>query len=132
MIKFETIKKDFETIAKAIQQSDDKLKAENFVFRLVICYTDDDKAKYNNNYTFISEYCKELDKINIPYKSKDNKYFYLLNKTMFETTDDFETTKKQLQVKDKQLTINIKNLDDNKKYLLNYALDELKKEYSNK
>lgn len=132
MINFEELKKDFEVIAKAIQQSDDKLKADNFVFRLVICYTDDDKAKYNNNYNFISEYCKELDKINIPYKSKDNKYFYLLNKSMFANNEHFEATKKQLSVKDKQLTINAKNLDDNKKYLLNKALEELKKEYSNK
>lgn len=132
MINIETIKKDFETIAKAIRQNDDKLKADNFCFRLVICYTDDDKAKYSNNYDYITEYCKDLDKINIPYKSKDNKYFYLLNKSMFANLDEFEATKKQLEVKDKQLTINAKNLDDNKKYLLQIALEELKKEYSNK
>lgn len=132
MIKYNEIKTDFEKIATAIKQNNGALKALDFAFRLVIHYTDDDKAKYNNNYNYIVEYSKKLDTLNIPFKSKDNKYFYMLNKTLFDTNDNFIEFQKGLMIKGKQLTINAKNLDDNKKELLNFALNEMKKEYSNK
>jgi len=132
MIKYNEIKTDFEKIATAIKTTNGILKALDFAFRLVICYSEDDKAKYNNNYNYIVEYSKKLDALNIPYKSKDNKYFYMLNKTLFDTNDNFLAFQKSLMIKDKQLTINAKNLDDNKKALLNFAINEMQKEYKNK
>lgn len=100
---------DFAKISLGIKAINEKLDGNNFVARLVICYTDNDKNKNLDVYNKIIEYTKELDKLNFSYKVKDNKYIYLLNKTEFKDVNDFTKIQNMFKSKDKILTINIKN-----------------------
>lgn len=130
MIKLNDILKDFETIAKDIKQNTGAIKKTDFIARLVICYTEDEKSKKNNEYETLKEYTQALDNINFDYRTKDNKYFYLLKKQDFENIQDFETMQQMFCKKDKNgeytpLTINLNNLFSYRQ-LLNKIIETLK------
>lgn len=130
MIKLNEMLKDFETIAKDIKQNTGAIKKTDFIARLVICYTEDEKSKKNNEYETLKEYTQALDNINFDYRTKDNKYFYLLKKQDFESIQDFETMQQMFCKKDKNgeytpLTINLNNLFSYRQ-LLNKIIETLK------
>lgn len=122
MIKLNEMLNDFETIAKEIQTTTGKININDFVARLVICYEETDKQKKQNEYNIITNYIDKLNKIDIDYKAKENKYFYLLSKNDFENQKDFETLKQMFNKKDndgnfKILTINLNNIKQYTKFL---------------
>lgn len=130
MIKLNEILKDFETIAKDIKQNTGAIQKNDFIARLVICYTEDEKSKKNNEYETLKEYTQALDNIDFDYRTKDNKYFYLLKKQDFENIQDFETMQQMFCKKDKNgeytpLTINLNNLFSYRQ-LLNKIIETLK------
>lgn len=122
MIKLNEMLNDFETIAKEIQTTSGKININDFVARLVICYEETDKQKKQDEYNIITNYVEKLNKIDIDYKAKENKYFYLLSKNDFENQKDFETLKQLFNKKDndgnyKILTINLNNIKQYTKFL---------------
>lgn len=137
---FNTIKKDLEIIANEIKNTTEKVKPEQFIARLVICYTEQEKEKFSVEYTKLMQIAEQLNKLTISYKAKDNKYFYLLKDTDFENISDFRQLKIMFNggstistepnrqgLKDyKILTINLKNYNKYEKFL-NIAINLLKK-----
>lgn len=137
---FNTIKKDLEIIANEIKNTTEKVKPEQFIARLVICYIEQEKEKFSVEYTKLMQIVEQLNKLTISYKAKDNKYFYLLKDTDFENVSDFKQLKIMFNggytistepnrqgLKDyKILTINLKNYNKYEKFL-NIAINLLKK-----
>ena len=123
-MNLENILKDFATISLGIKATEEKLKEENFIARLVICYEENDKK--NANYEALKAYSRELDNLNFDYKIKANKYVYLLNKKEFATAEEFEKVQAMFKnSKGKILTINLKNFTVCKDFL-SLALSILK------
>lgn len=123
-MNIEKIMKDFATISLGIKQTEEKLKEENFVARLVICYEENDKQ--NANYEELKAYSKELDKLTFDYKIKANKYVYILHKKEFSNIEEFNKIQAMFKTsKNKILTINLKNFNVCKDFL-NLALNILK------
>lgn len=123
-MNIENILKDFATISLGIKQTEEKLKEENFVARLVICYEESDKQ--NANYEELKAYSKELDKLSFEYKIKANKYVYILHKKEFKNNEEFDKIQAMFKTsKNKILTINLKNFAVCKDFL-NLALNILK------
>ena len=137
MIKLENIFNDFETIAKEIETNTGKIVESEFIARLVICYTDKDKATKPNEYNKIQQITSQLNEIQIDYKAKENKYFYLLKTTDFENIDKFNSLKKLfnggVKINDKGLkdfkilTINLNNITKYEKFI-DLAIKALKNE----
>lgn len=121
MLNFNDILKDFETISKDIKVNTERVNEQNFIARLVICYTDEQKQKNIETYNKIKEFTQKIDDLKIEYTTRDNKYLYLLHKDEFETDEQFTQARKLFEKKNKICTINITNYD---KYiaLLNKAL----------
>ena len=107
---------DFQKIANNASAVNSKIKENDFIARLVICYENAEKEKNIEVYNKIVEYTKELDKIQFNYKVKENKYIYLLNKSEFENSTEFDNLKQMFNKKDNEgnykiLTINLKNFN---------------------
>lgn len=122
MINLDTILTDFEKISQDLKAVNDKIKESDFVARLVFCYENEEKTKNQDVYNELVGYTQQLDKINFPYKCKENKYFYLLNKNDFEKEEDFTKLQNMFRKKDKNgnikiFTINLKNFNQAKKFL---------------
>ena len=130
MININSMLNDFKTISKQIKENTETIKKQDFIIRLVICYTEDEKSRKNNEYEVLKEYTKELDNIQFDYRAKDNKYIYLLKKSEFEDAEQFKSLQEQFCKKDKNgeysaLTINLTNLYKYKS-LLALVLEVLK------
>lgn len=123
-MNIDNILKDFAKISLGIKQTEEKLKEENFVARLVICYEESDKQ--NANYEELKAYSTELDKLTFDYKIKANKYVYILHKKEFSNIEEFNKIQAMFKTsKNKILTINLKNFVVCKDFL-NLALNILK------
>lgn len=123
-MNIENILKDFATISLGIKATEEKLKEENFIARLVICYEENDKQ--NANYEGLKAYSKEIDKLSFDYKIKANKYVYILHKKEFSNIEEFNKIQAMFKTsKNKILTINLKNFLVCKDFL-NLALNILK------
>lgn len=116
MININDLMQDFQKIATNASAVSSKIKENDFVARLVICYENQEKEKHIETYNKIVEYSKELDNLQFNYKVKENKYIYLLNKSEFENSTEFDNLKQMFNKKDndgnyKILTINLKNFN---------------------
>jgi len=116
MINITDLMQDFQKIANNASAVNSKIKENDFIARLVICYENAEKEKNIEVYNKIVEYTKELDKIQFNYKVKENKYIYLLNKSEFENSTEFDNLKQMFNKKDNEgnykiLTINLKNFN---------------------
>ena len=122
MINLNEILTDFEKIANEVKTNTGNINKNDFIARIVICYTDDDKSKKANEYSILQNITKQLNELNIEYKTKDNKYFYLLKNTDFENIDDFKKLQNMFCKKDKNneftaFTINLNNLKQYEKFI---------------
>ena len=118
---------ELEAIASEVVIADEVVDDKNFVARLVICYTDEDKHKYADEYKLVKSYADKLDKLSIKYKAKANKYFYLLNKSDFSDEPTFQKARNLfVNKKQKIFTITLKNIKTSIKFL-DYALKVLSK-----
>lgn len=116
MININDLMQDFQKIATNASAVSSKIKENDFIARLVICYENQEKEKHIETYNKIVEYSKELDNLQFNYKVKENKYIYLLNKSEFENSTEFDNLKQMFNKKDndgnyKILTINLKNFN---------------------
>lgn len=134
MIILNNILKDFSKIASEIKTKNEKVNEKNFIARLTICYTENEKQTNINTYNEIINYLNEINKLNFDYKIRDNKYIYLLSKTEFNNENEFAELKKIFNngiktendiAEYKILTINIKNFVKYKDFL-NLVLQTLK------
>ena len=113
MRNIQEILKDFNAVAGGYRPVAERIAEEDFIARLVICYTEEQKAKDSESYRAINDYAQLLNDIQFTNKRKENKYFYLLHKSDFKTKEEFEIVKKAVQNDNdsKILTINTKNFN---------------------
>lgn len=104
-----------------------KAREEDFIFRLVICYTDKDKEQAKEQYALISDLINKINRLTFKYAIKDNKYCYLINKEDFSSVDVFKARQKTDKKGHIQL-INLKNIEVMYNKLNMYLIEKLVKQ----
>ena len=90
-------------------QVNQKVIKTNFAMRIIHCFTEDTRAKYNEEMKLIEEIKQRVKKLAFDYAIYDNKYFYIVNKTQ-DTEKSFYNAIIKIPHKNDNITITPKNI----------------------